>query len=106
MPCCVAASRSCSHSIALRADSTRVASDCSMYTSPSVFAQSAASRGSRCVTVTSTSRLSGTGSTPTWLMKSAGGSIEDLNGSRSVSLSRATTFSPSPFERSTLNCVL
>ena len=32
--------------------------------------------------------------------------LDDLKGSRSVSLSRATTFSPRPFERSTLNCVL
>jgi hypothetical protein len=39
-------------------------------------------------------------------MKSGAGSIDDLNGSRSVSLSRATTFSPRPLERSTLNCVL
>ena len=46
------------------------------------------------------------GTTPTWPMKSDAESGLDLNGSRSVSLSRATTFSPSPLERSTLNWVL
>ena len=68
----VAVRRSCSHSYALRADSTRESRRLLDVDLAQRVGPQRASLGSRCVTTTFTRRLSGTGSTDTCVMNSAG----------------------------------